>query len=85
MYISLCVPPFLLTLPAPTLEKNSTHTKMRLTFFSGIPRRFSPRGSLSTWTPSLLRQVRRVRTHYRVTLLHLSALLSEGGVEDALH
>ncbi len=56
-------------LSPPTVEKNSARTRTRPTFFSGTPRRFSPRGSLSTSTPrSRLWHVRRTSTRGRVTL-----------------
>ena len=74
-----CVPfPFtpyilqILHVSTPTVEKNLARTRMRLTFFSGIPRRFFLRGSLSMSTPrSHLRHVRRTSTRGRVTLCFL--------------
>jgi hypothetical protein len=56
-------------LSLPTVEKNSARTRMRPTFFSGIPRRFSSRVFLSTSTPcSRLQHVRRTSMRGRVTL-----------------
>ena len=51
----------------PTVEKNSTRTRTRVTFFSGIPRRFFLRDSLSmSILRSRLRHVRHTSTRGRV-------------------
>ena len=72
-YVQLSPRFFIITnfscLSSPTVEKNSARIRMRPTFFSGTPRRFSPCVSLSTLTPrSRLRRLPRTSTRGRVTL-----------------